>query len=56
VRASPAGGDEERRVISQSYAQHFLTETILAFKNTLDWMSADSDVLACATLVLPPGR
>ena len=53
---APVSGDEELLTLSQPYAQQFLTETILAFKNTLDWMSADSDLLACTTLPLPPGR
>jgi hypothetical protein len=42
------GGDEELQMISQPYAQTYLTNTILAFKNTLDWMSFDSDLLAAS--------
>jgi hypothetical protein len=42
------GGDEELQMISQPYAQQYLTETILAFKNTLDWMSFDSDLIAAS--------
>lgn len=39
------GGDEQLLLISQPYAQKFLTGTILSFKNTLDWMISDSDLL-----------
>jgi hypothetical protein len=35
-------------MISQPYAQQYLTETILAFKNTLYWMSYDSDLIAAS--------
>ncbi|WP_438019633.1 GldG family protein [Sorangium sp. So ce315] len=40
------GGDEDLQMLSQSYAQKYLTATILAFKNTLDWMAGDSTLLA----------
>ena len=36
------GGDEDLQMISQPYAQKYLTATILAFKNMLDWMGGDS--------------
>jgi hypothetical protein len=42
------GGDEELQMISQPYAQQYLTTTILAFKNTLDWMGGDSDLIAAS--------
>ncbi len=35
-------------MISQPYAQQYLTATILAFKNTLDWLSGDSDLIAAS--------
>ena len=38
------GGDEQMMMISQPYAQQYLTETILALKNSLDWMGGDSDL------------
>jgi hypothetical protein len=46
------GGDEELMMISQPYAQQYLTETILAFKNTLDWMGGDSDLIAASAKLI----
>jgi hypothetical protein len=46
------GGDEELLMISQPYAQQYLTETILAFKNTLDWMGGDSDLIAASAKLI----
>jgi ABC-type uncharacterized transport system involved in gliding motility auxiliary subunit len=48
----PMGGDEDLMMISQPYAQQYLTETILSFKNTLDWMSGDSDLIAVSAKLL----
>ena len=48
----PMGGDEDLMMISQPYAQQYLTETILAFKNTLDWMGGDSDLIAVSAKLL----
>jgi ABC-type uncharacterized transport system involved in gliding motility auxiliary subunit len=44
-------GDEELQMISQPYAQQYLTSTILAFKNTLDWITSDEDLIACSALL-----
>jgi ABC-type uncharacterized transport system involved in gliding motility auxiliary subunit len=46
------GGDEELQMISQPYAQQYLTSTILAFKNTLDWLGGDSDLLAASAKLI----
>jgi hypothetical protein len=46
------GGDEVLQMISQPYAQQYLTETILAFKNTLDWMGGDSDLIAASAKLI----
>jgi hypothetical protein len=46
------GGDEELQTLSQPYAQQYLTGTILAFKNTLDWMGGESDLLATSAKLL----
>ncbi len=46
------GGDEDLQAISQPYAQKYLTNTILAFKNTLDWMAGDSTLLAASAKLL----
>jgi hypothetical protein len=39
-------------MISQPYAQKYLTGTILTFKNTLDWMSGDTDLIAASAKIL----
>ncbi|MCU0692384.1 MAG: GldG family protein [Polyangiaceae bacterium] len=46
------GGDEMLQAISQPYAQKYMTTTILAFKNTLDWMAGDSDLIAASAKIL----
>ena len=46
------GGDETLQMISQPYAQKYLTATILVFKNTLDWMAGDSDLIAASAKIL----
>jgi hypothetical protein len=46
------GGDEDLQMLSQPYAQKYLTNTILAFKNTLDWMAGDSTLLAASAKLL----
>jgi hypothetical protein len=47
----PVGGDEQLQMISQPYAQKYLTGTILTFKNTLDWMSGNSDLIAASAKI-----
>ncbi|MEQ9324718.1 MAG: Gldg family protein, partial [Polyangiaceae bacterium] len=42
------GGDQNLQQIAVVYARNYLTQTILAFKNLLDWMSGDSDLLAAS--------
>jgi hypothetical protein len=48
----PVGGDEQLQMIAGPYAQKYLTGTILSFKNTLDWMSGDSDLIAASAKFL----
>jgi hypothetical protein len=48
----PVGGDEQLQMIAGPYAQKCLTGTILSFKNTLDWMSGDSDLIAASAKLL----
>jgi len=52
AQMGPVGGDEQLQMISQPYAQKYLTGTILSFKNTLDWMSGDSDLIAASAKIL----
>ena len=47
----PVGGDEQLQMIAQAYAK-YLTGTIISFKNTLDWMSGDSDLIAASAKIL----
>jgi hypothetical protein len=53
VRAAsdtPLGPAEEDLLkLSLPYAQQWLTQTILSFKGTLDWMTIDDDQLACVS-------
>jgi len=48
----PVGGDEQLQMMAQPYAQKYLTQTILALKNTFDWMSGDSDLIATSAKIL----
>lgn len=47
-----AGGDPQLLMIASPYAQRYLTNTILAVKNTLDWMSGDADLLAASAKIM----
>jgi ABC-type uncharacterized transport system involved in gliding motility auxiliary subunit len=47
----PVGGDEQLNMIAGAYAKS-LTGTIISFKNTLDWMSGDSDLIAASAKIL----
>ncbi len=47
-----AGGDETLLQLAGPYAQQALTGTILAFKNTLDWLTGDTDLLAVSAKIL----
>ena len=46
------GGDEQLLMIAGPYAQQFVTGTILVFKNTLDWLTGDTDLLAVSAKIL----
>jgi ABC-type uncharacterized transport system involved in gliding motility auxiliary subunit len=46
------GGDENLIMIAGPYAQQFLTSSILVFKNTLDWLSGDTDLLAVSAKIM----
>ncbi|MDP9000962.1 MAG: hypothetical protein M3O46_12710, partial [Myxococcota bacterium] len=46
------GGDEQLLMIAGPYAQQFITGTILVFKNTLDWLIGDTDLLAVSAKLL----
>jgi ABC-type uncharacterized transport system involved in gliding motility auxiliary subunit len=42
------GGDKDLQMIAGPYAQQFITGAILVYKNTLDWLSGDTDLLAAS--------
>jgi ABC-type uncharacterized transport system involved in gliding motility auxiliary subunit len=46
------GGDEMLQQLAMPYAQQVLTNTILVFKNLLDWVSGDVDLLAVSAKIL----
>ncbi len=48
----PMGQDEQLLQLAGPYAQQGLTQTILAFKNTLDWISGDTDLLAVSAKII----
>jgi ABC-type uncharacterized transport system involved in gliding motility auxiliary subunit len=45
------GGDPTLQMIAQPYTK-YLTSTILSFKNTLDWMAGDSDLIAASAKLI----
>ena len=47
-----AGGDEMLQQLAMPYAQQILTNTILVFKNMLDWVTGDVDLLAVSAKIL----
>jgi ABC-type uncharacterized transport system involved in gliding motility auxiliary subunit len=46
------GGDEQLLMLAGPYAQQFITGSILVFKNALDWLSGDTDLLAVSAKLL----
>jgi ABC-type uncharacterized transport system involved in gliding motility auxiliary subunit len=48
----PMGGDEVLLQLASPYAQQGLTQTILSFKNTLDWLTGDTELLAVSAKML----
>lgn len=46
------GGDEQLQQLAMPYAQQILTNTILVFKNMLDWVTGDVDLLAVSAKIL----
>ncbi len=46
------GGDEQLLMLAGPYAQQFITGSILVFKNTLDWLTGDTDLLAVSAKIL----
>jgi ABC-type uncharacterized transport system involved in gliding motility auxiliary subunit len=46
------GGDEQLLMAAGPYAQQFITGSILVFKNMLDWLSGDTDLLAVSAKLI----
>lgn len=46
------GGDQELLTFAGPYAQSYLTQTILSLKNTFDWISGDTDLLAASAKII----
>jgi ABC-type uncharacterized transport system involved in gliding motility auxiliary subunit len=46
------GGDEQLLMLAGPYAQQYITDSILVFKNTLDWLTGDTDLLAVSAKLL----
>ena len=46
------GGDEQLLMLAGPYASQFITGSILVFKNTLDWLSGDTDLLAVSAKIM----
>lgn len=46
------GGDEDLQAVAWPYARKYLTTTILAFKNIMDWMAGDSDLIAASAKLI----
>ena len=45
------GGDRDLQMVAGPYAQQELTNSLLIFKNTLDWLSGDTDLLAVSAKI-----
>jgi hypothetical protein len=45
------GGDRQLLMFAQPYTK-YLTSTIISLKNTLDWMSGDSDLIAASAKLI----
>jgi ABC-type uncharacterized transport system involved in gliding motility auxiliary subunit len=46
------GGDPQLMAVAGPYAQRYLTNTLLAVKNTMDWISGDQDLLAISAKII----
>lgn len=46
------GGDQTLLMIARPYAERYLNNMLLSVKNTLDWITGDSDLLAISAKIL----
>jgi hypothetical protein len=50
---SETSSDPAMTQLAEAYAKQLVTPTILAFKNTMDWIAADEALLRCRSSDLP---
>ena len=48
------GGDRDLLAVAQGYAGRYLEPMILSVKNTLDWLTGDTDLLATSAKITGP--
>jgi ABC-type uncharacterized transport system involved in gliding motility auxiliary subunit len=46
------GGDPTLLAVAEPYANRYLTNTVLSFKNTLDWITGDQDLIAVSAKII----
>lgn len=46
------GGDQLLQSVAQPYAERYLMNTIVSVKNTLDWMTGDSDLIESSAKII----
>lgn len=46
------GGDQLLQSVAQPYAERYLMNTIVSVKNTLDWMTGDSDLIEASAKII----
>jgi len=46
------GGDQLLQQVAQPYAERYLMNTIVSVKNTLDWMTGDSDLIEASAKII----
>ncbi len=48
----PMGGDPELQMFARGYVERYIRLIITSFKNTVDWMSGDADLIAASAKIL----
>lgn len=48
----PMGGDPELQMFARPYFENYFRPLVMSFKNTLDWMSGDADLIAVSAKLL----
>lgn len=50
------GGDKDLQMLARSYYDAFFPWAVMSFKNTLDWMGGDADLVATSAKLLGPSN